>query len=153
MELKKTEVLLGDDVPEVLGNEPRFSVYDGKMYGHDVFTFVPFYQNNNLHHGPFLFRHKGKRKKGKPNYPPTKLIVKTARRWSKSQRGWRKLARQEGWFGPRQLDSRQLRAAARNTGKTSLVKVQLQSCPMFTGKGPVGHITAKSESILRESQS
>ena len=36
-------------------------------------------RNNNLHHGPFLFRHKGRKVKGKPNYPPTKLIVKAHR--------------------------------------------------------------------------
>jgi len=37
--------------------------------------------DNNLHHGRFLFRHKGKRKKGSPNYPPTKLVVKSRRQW------------------------------------------------------------------------
>lgn len=37
----------------------------------------------NLHHGRFIFRHKGKKRKGKPNYPPFKPIVKSARRWRK----------------------------------------------------------------------
>lgn len=36
-------------------------------------------KKTNLHHGRFLFRHKGKKKKGKPNYPPTKMLVKAHR--------------------------------------------------------------------------
>lgn len=43
--------------------------------------------DDNLHHGRFLFRHKGKKRKGKPNYPPTKLLVKTGRKWRKADRG------------------------------------------------------------------
>jgi hypothetical protein len=42
-----------------------------------------FKQDDNLHHGQFLFRHKGKKKKGKPNYPPTKLLVKARRHMRK----------------------------------------------------------------------
>jgi hypothetical protein len=46
-----------------------------------------YYEDARLHHGRFLFRHKGKRKKGKPNYPPTKLISRTMRKCSKPDRG------------------------------------------------------------------
>jgi len=51
--------------------------------------------DDNLHHGRFLFRHKGKKQKGKPNYPPTKLIVKTRRQWAYADRGWRIREREE----------------------------------------------------------
>lgn len=37
------------------------------------------FKETNLHHGPFLFRHKGKKRPDRPNYPPTKLIVKAHR--------------------------------------------------------------------------
>lgn len=46
--------------------------------------------DENLHHGRFLFRHKGKKKRGKPNYPPTKLVVKTGRKNQRADRGQRK---------------------------------------------------------------
>ncbi len=67
MELKKAEVLLEDEAPGVLGNAAPVFEFEGTSYGHHVSTFVPFYQDDNLHHGRFFFRHKGKRKKGKPN--------------------------------------------------------------------------------------
>ena len=51
--------------------------------------------SNNLHHGRFLFRHKGKKQKGKPNYPPTKLVVKTDRKWQRADRGRRIRERDE----------------------------------------------------------
>lgn len=102
-------------------------------------------RDENLHHGRFLFRHKGKRKKGKPNYPPTKMLVKTGRRWSKSKRGCRKLWKAEdrlrGWGRP---DPRKQRL---------VVKAELISCQMFTRKGPVGNVMAAREPVLRESQS
>ena len=43
-----------------------------------------------LHVGRFLFRHKGKKKKGKPNYPPHKAIVRDVRRCAKASRGQRR---------------------------------------------------------------
>ena len=52
-------------------------------------------REENLHHGQFLFRHKGKKKKGKPNYPPTKLLVQCGRRWRRPLRGMRKVWNQE----------------------------------------------------------
>lgn len=58
--------------------------------GLETTYFIPLFwagRSDNLHHGRFLFRHKGKKRKGKPNYPPTKLIVKTRRQWRKADRG------------------------------------------------------------------
>lgn len=41
------------------------------------------YKDSRLHYGRFIFRHKGKKLKGRPNYPPTKRIVKSGRQWQR----------------------------------------------------------------------
>lgn len=108
-----------------------------KAKAHYLFTYP---ENNNLHHGRFLFRHKGKRKKGKPNYPPTKMIVKTARRWSKSKRGWRKLWRAE--------EREMIKARERKRQVEKAMQGQTQQ--MFTRRGPVGNVMPARESVVRE---
>lgn len=55
--------------------------------GFQTFTASFWAFDDNLHHGRFLFRHKGKKRKGRPNYPPTKLVVLTGRKWRKADRG------------------------------------------------------------------
>ena len=55
--------------------------------------FVPvslFFTKSKLHVGRFLFRHKGKKAKGKPNYPPHKVVVREGRRCAKASRGQRR---------------------------------------------------------------
>lgn len=49
-----------------------------------------FSTKTKFHVGRFLFRHKGKKKKGKPNYPPHKAIVRDRRRCAKASRGQRR---------------------------------------------------------------
>ena len=49
-----------------------------------------FSTKSKLHVGRFLFRHKGKKAKGKPNYPPHKAIVREKRRCAKASRGQRR---------------------------------------------------------------
>lgn len=125
---------------------PRQPPVKQTVIGHRVYVMSKYYypRDENLHHGRFLFRHKGKRKKGKPNYPPTKLLVKTGRRWSKSKRGCRKLWKAEdrlrGWGRP---DPRR---------KSIVVKVPLETTHLFTRKGPVGNVMVTHESVVQERQ-
>lgn len=167
-EVRMFEPMTEEDLKDLLKSHPVKTVYYAPM------CYYP--ENTNLHHGPFLFRHKGKRKKGKPNYPPTKLIVKTARKWRKSARGSRKLwkADMRATAKPcaRRI-AREARKAGAQWGKYGagtgrvVIKIGLKEClihpsslrlsgktamstHLFTGKDAVGKLTAKREPVVRE---
>lgn len=96
------------------------------------------YRDDNLHHGRFLFRHKGKKKRGKPNYPPTKLIIKTRRQWRRkfplelnrqmredmrqSRRDWTQAIKEHN------RERREARIAAKNRIVVRTVR-EMRTCP------------------------
>lgn len=64
-----------------------------------VNTFRPSFiypeDDNKFLYGYFAMRHKGRKARGRPNYPPLPKVVKTGRKQSVSLRGMRKLNKLE----------------------------------------------------------